>query len=90
MTGPADGAPRARVWHAAAATHIDVRGLPRPQPLIEVLQLVRQLPDDALLIVHHDRDPVMLYPELLQIGWCAEPIEGEPGEVRLRVTRQPT
>ena len=80
----------ARIWRAAATTHIDVRGLPRPQPLIEILQLVRQLPDDAMLIVHHDRDPVWLYPELLQIGWWAELIDGEPGEVRLRVTRQPS
>jgi hypothetical protein len=85
-TGPAPV--RARIWRDAAATHIDVRGLPRPQPMIEILQLVQQLPDDAVLIVHHDRDPVWLYPELLQVGWWAEVIDGEPGEVRLRMTRQ--
>lgn len=90
MTPTSDGAMQARIWRAAATTHIDVRGLPRPQPLIEILQLVRQLPDDAVLIVHHDRDPVWLYPELLQIGWWAELIDGALGEVRLRVTRQPS
>lgn len=77
----------ARVWTDHATTHIDVRGLPPPQPLIQILQLVQRLPDDAVLIVHHDRDPVWLYPELLQIGWWAEAIDGDPGEVRLRIVR---
>jgi hypothetical protein len=27
----------------------------------------------------------MLYPELLQVGWWAERIPGDPGEVRLRL-----
>lgn len=85
---PRDGAD-ARVWTdpADGTTHIDVRGLPRPQPLIQVLQLVQRLPADAVLIAHHDRDPLWLYPELVQIGWWAEVIDGEPGEVRLRMTR---
>jgi hypothetical protein len=55
--------------------------------LIQVLQLVQRLPADAVLIAHHDRDPLWLYPELVQIGWWAEVIDGEPGEVRLRMTR---
>jgi hypothetical protein len=41
----------------------------------------------SCVIAHLDRDPVMLYPELAQLGWEAEPIEGEPGEVRLRLRR---
>jgi hypothetical protein len=78
----------APVWTDATdgTTHIDVRGLPRPQPLIQVLQMVRQLSADAVLIAHHDRDPLWLYPELVQIGWWAEVIDGDPGEVRLRIT----
>jgi len=81
---PAD----ARVWNDSdATTHIDVRGLPPPQPLIRILQLVQRLPGDAVVIVHHDRDPVLLYPELEQIGWWADAIDGDPGEVRLRLMR---
>jgi hypothetical protein len=80
----------ARLWHEGdATTHIDVRGLPPPQPLIQILQLVQRLPDHAVVIVHHERDPLWLYPELAQIGWWAEVIDGEPGEVRLRLTRSP-
>jgi hypothetical protein len=77
----------ARVWVDADATHIDVRGLPAPQPLVQILQLVSQLRADGVLIVHHDRDPLLLYPELQEIGWWADRIEGEPGEVRLRLAR---
>jgi hypothetical protein len=41
------------------------------------------------VIVHHDRDPLLLYAELAEIGWVAERIGAEPGEVRLRLTREP-
>jgi uncharacterized protein (DUF2249 family) len=78
----------APVWQAGdATTHIDVRGLPPPRPLVQIMQLVSRLNADAVLIVHHDRDPLLLYPELAQIGWWAERIDGDPGEVRLRLTR---
>ena len=65
--------------------HIDVRGLPPPLPMVQILELVQRLPRDATLIVHHERDPVWLYPELLERGWWADVIDGEPGEVRLRI-----
>jgi hypothetical protein len=74
-------------WRDGDTWHLDVRGLPRPHPMIQILQLLQRLPDDAVLIVHHDRDPLMLYPELVQIGWWAEVVDGEPGEVRLRITK---
>lgn len=77
----------ARIWVEPDATHIDVRGLPPPQPLLQILRLVAQLPAQAVLIVHHDREPLLLYPELLEVGWWADRIEGEAGEVRLRLAR---
>ena len=77
----------ARIWVEPDATHIDVRGLPPPEPLVQILRLVAQLPARAVLIVHHDRDPLLLYPELLELGWWADRIEGEAGEVRLRLAR---
>jgi hypothetical protein len=75
----------ARVWPEGDGTHIDVRGLPAPQPLVQILQLVRSAGAGAAVVVHHDRDPQLLYPELAQIGWGAERIAGEPGEWRLRL-----
>jgi hypothetical protein len=73
-------------WQDGEGWHIDVRGLAPPQPMVRILQLLHGLPRDAVVVVHHDRDPLLLYPELAQIGWAAEPIAGGPGEVRLRLT----
>ena len=66
--------------------HLDVRGLPPPQPLLAILRHIDgQGRDGRALIVHHDRDPALLYPELAERGWQAHPIAGDPGEVRLRL-----
>ena len=77
------GAAAARQWEEGGATHIDVRGLPPPQPLVAILRLVQASAGRGALVVHHDRDPQLLYPELAERGWQAERIPGEPGEVRL-------
>lgn len=84
-----DRAPGAAVWSGPDGVHVDVRGLPPPQPLVRILQLVASVPEGSLVTVHHDRDPLLLYPELAQIGWSAQRIEGEPGEVRLRLEKAP-
>ena len=47
-------------WRAADGEHIDVRGLPAPQPLVAILTLVRQVGETSAVIVHHDRDPALL------------------------------
>ncbi|HSB25817.1 MAG TPA: DUF2249 domain-containing protein [Burkholderiaceae bacterium] len=81
-----DGGPfQARQWADPDGWHIDVRGLPPPQPLVAILRLIDATPTLRVLIVHHDRDPMLLYPELAERGWAAERIEGAPGEVRLRL-----
>lgn len=74
-------------WVEADGVHIDVRGLPPPAPLVAILELVESIRDTTPVIVHHDRDPQMLYPELAEIGWRALRIDGEPGEVRLKLER---
>ena len=76
-----------RHWVEADGIHIDVRGLPPPEPLVAILALVRGVHDATAVIVHHERDPLWLYPELAEIGWGAERIEADPGEVRLRLER---
>lgn len=81
------GTPAARQWSEGPETHIDVRGLAPPDPLVAILRLLLTLGDEARVVAHLDRDPVMLYPELAQIGWEAEPLEAEAGEVKLRLRR---
>jgi Uncharacterized conserved protein (DUF2249) len=79
-----DAAPRR--WRDGQGAHIDVRGLPQPQPLVEILRLVREQGEGgSAVIVHHDRDPLMLYGELAAIGWTAERVPAAPDEFRLRL-----
>ncbi len=85
-SAPGEGGAGMR-WADADGIHIDVRGLPAPEPLVAILELVGSIRDATAVIVHHDRDPQMLYPELAELGWSAEPIAGAPGEVRLRLVR---
>ncbi len=80
---------QARRWQEADGWHIDVRGLPAPQPLVQILRLVQALDAAGVVVVHHDRDPQLLYPELAQIGWQAQRLPAEPGEVRLRLSALP-
>lgn len=84
----------ARRWRDEQGEHIDVRGLAPPAPLVEILRLVDALDAGAegapqAVVVHHDRDPQLLYPELAERGWTAEPVGGDAGEIRLRLVRTP-
>lgn len=79
----------AKQWRDGAAIHIDVRGLAPPAPLVAIVRLIESVADATPVIVHHDRDPKLLYPELAERGWSAETIAGDPGEVRLMLQRQP-
>jgi hypothetical protein len=74
-------------WRDSDGIHIEVRGLAPPAPLVAIIRLVESVLDATPVIVHHDRDPQLLYPELAERGWTAEPIQGEPGEVRLQLER---
>lgn len=75
-------------WCDGDGEHIDVRGLAAPQPLVAILRLLHEPGIDAgAVIVHHDRDPLLLYAELADLGWSAERVAGAPGEVRLLLKR---
>jgi len=80
-------APAGQPWREADALHIDVRGMTPPGPLVAILRLVDSLAEPVPVIVHHDRHPQLLFPELAERGWVAEVVAGDPGEVRLRLTR---
>jgi hypothetical protein len=80
--------PLANDWRAADGTHIDVRGLAPPEPMVAVLELLERPDTDDRVIVHLDREPVFLYPELAERGWNHEIVAGDPGEVRLLLTRR--
>ena len=77
-----------KFWRAADGLHIDVRGLQPPEPMVAILQQIEKPDAGDLMIVHHFREPIYLYPELAERGWSHEIIPGDPGEVRLMLKRQ--
>jgi uncharacterized protein (DUF2249 family) len=70
-------------WPEADGIHIDVRKLPPPEPLRVILRLVDGLGSRGAVVVHHDRDPVFLAPELAERGWRIARIEHAPADIRL-------
>jgi len=50
-------------------TEIDVRGLEPPEPMIKVLETISNLNNNTALLVHHHREPMMLYPKLEERGF---------------------
>lgn len=84
-----DGRQRAaRIWHGEDGWHIDVRGLEPPEPMHAIVTLIETPAIAGPVFIHHERDPVYLYPELAERGWRASPVAGEPGEVRLRLDKE--
>ena len=78
----------ARRWTAADGIHVDVRGLAPPLPFVAIVRLIESIADATTpVIVHHERDPVMLYGELAERGWTVERVDADPGEVRLKLER---
>ncbi|WP_448190306.1 DUF2249 domain-containing protein [Azospirillum sp. sgz301742] len=69
-------------WREGAALHVDVRGMTPPGPLTAVLRLV-EAGEAEEIVVHHDRDPMLLYPELEERGWECVTKTAHGDEVRL-------
>lgn len=67
---------------------IDVRGLEPPRPLMKIVALLENPETGDGLIVLHDRDPLLLYPELEERGWDWTRLDAPEGELHLRLTRR--
>jgi len=65
---------------------IDVRGLEPPEPMVRILEKLNQLNDNVTLLVHHHREPVLLYDKLEELGYEAktEKIEENYYKVMIR------
>lgn len=50
---------------------LDVRELPPPEPMMKIFEKLNELDDNTILLVHHHREPVMLYPKLEERGFEA-------------------
>lgn len=50
---------------------LDVRELAPPEPMIKILENISKVDDKTVMLVHHHREPMMLYPELEKRGYTA-------------------
>ncbi len=70
-------------WRKAGKLHIDVRGLEPPEPMVAILGQLEKPGQTGPVVVHHDRQPIYLFPELAERGWACRQVPGDPGEIRL-------
>jgi tRNA 2-thiouridine synthesizing protein A len=68
----AQPAEKTRMWRAADAVHIDVRGLEPPETMGAILQALDGGEVAGALVGHFDHEPIFLYPELDDHGWSYE------------------
>ena len=50
---------------------LDVRELAAPEPMMKILENISRVDDKTVMVVHHHREPVMLYPKLEERGYSA-------------------
>ena len=79
----------AAVWREADGLHIDVRRLEAPRPMLAILRLVDGLaPDERAVIVHHERMPHFLLPELAERRWRLARHDERTFDLRLWLERE--
>ncbi|MBI5164904.1 MAG: DUF2249 domain-containing protein [Magnetospirillum sp.] len=87
-TAESDVSPEgAMSWREEDGLHIDVRRLTPPQPMLAILRILDSLPAGKGLVVHHDRMPQLLIPELAERGWCIARVSEEMANIQLWLER---
>lgn len=75
------------LWDAGALC-LDLRGIDTPpKPLVAVVELIERADTGNTVRVLIARDPVNLYPELVERGWSWSTERAEDGSLRLTLTR---
>ena len=67
---------------------IDVRGLEPPEPMVRIIETLPQVGKGTVLLVHHHREPVMLYDKLEHLGYEAATEKVSEGYYKVRITRK--
>ncbi|KAB2842549.1 MAG: DUF2249 domain-containing protein, partial [Melioribacteraceae bacterium] len=67
---------------------IDVRKLEPPEPMIKILEMLEQVDEKTLLLVHHHREPMMLYPKLEERGYQAVSNKIEENYYKVVITKK--
>lgn len=76
-------------WQAKDGLHIDTRGLDPPDPMVAILWHLEQPGQNGPVTVHLNRNPIHLFPELIERGWLYEVQHHDSGEVTLSLRSAP-
>ncbi len=66
---------------------LDNRGLEPPNPMIRTLECLDQMAAGEVLVIHNDRVPIYLLPQLVDAGALYEVDEQPDGSARVRITK---
>ena len=66
---------------------LDNRGLEPPNPMIRTLEMLKSMSPGEVLVIHNDRVPVYLLPQLADAGAEYEIEELADGSARVRITK---
>lgn len=70
-----------------AELFLDNRGLEPPNPMIRTLEALEQMAPGEVLVIHNDRVPVYLLPQLADAGADYQVEEQSDGSARVRITK---
>jgi hypothetical protein len=68
--------------------HIDTIGMEPPGPFVAIMSWIETNPEACEVIVCLERDPVYLFPELVEINWDWEYLVEAPGKVELHLKKR--
>jgi hypothetical protein len=80
----------ASIWVEDGTIHIDVSALPAPDPFVAIMKLLEHPNVGDVVVFHNDREPVHLFPELLDLGWSYITEIDQPGTFRMSIIRGST
>lgn len=67
---------------------VDVRELVPPEPMIKILETLSKVDENTVLLVHHHREPMMLYPKLEERGYEAVSNKIEEDYFKVVITKK--
>lgn len=70
-----------------AEKFLDNRGLEPPNPMIRTLEALEAMAPGEVLVIHNDRVPVYLLPQLGDEGATYEVEEQPDGSAKVRITK---
>ncbi|MDP2363074.1 MAG: DUF2249 domain-containing protein [Ignavibacteria bacterium] len=67
---------------------LDVRELAPPEPMVKIFETLSQVDENTVLLVHHHREPMMLYPKLEERGYEAVSNKIEENYFKVVITKK--